>query len=226
MEQVYSRLGLRITFVDMREVAQVRRAITPETTNWSTARRPTNPMMSLTDLAAIGDLTQARGLLLVVDNTFATPYFQRPLDLGADVVLHRTTKYLNGHSDMVGGMLVTSRDDLAERIGYLQNAVGSVPGPMDCWLCPPRHQDAPAADATARRQRARDRRWLAKQPKVKKVYYPGLPDHPQHDLAQRQMQRFRRDDFGRVGRCGPAPGEWLSTLRCSSWPNPSAASRA
>jgi cystathionine gamma-lyase len=189
MEQVYSRLGLRTSFVDMRDVALVSRAITPAT-KLVYCETPTNPMMSLADLAAIGDLTQARGLLLVVDNTFATPYFQRPLAFGVDIVLHSSTKYLNGHSDMVGGILVTSRDDLAERIGYLQNAAGSVPGPMDCWLCLRGIKTLPLRmrqhDANGREIAA----WLVKQPKVKKVYYPGLPDHPQHDLARRQMQGF------------------------------------
>jgi cystathionine beta-lyase/cystathionine gamma-synthase len=189
MDQVYSRFGLRTTFVDMRDVALVSRALTPAT-RLVYCETPTNPMMSLADLTAIGDITQARGLLLVVDNTFATPYFQRPLALGADIVLHSSTKYLNGHSDMVGGILVTIRDDLAERLGYLQNAAGSVPGPMDCWLClrglktlPLRMQqhDANGRDIAA---------WLVKHPKVKKIYYPGLPDHPQHDLARRQMQGF------------------------------------
>jgi hypothetical protein len=95
---------------------------------------PTNPMMFLTDLAAVADLAQSRGIVTVVDNTFATPFFQQPLRLGCDVVLHSTTKYLNGHSDMVGGVLVTDRDDLAERLGFLQNSCGAIPGPFDCWL--------------------------------------------------------------------------------------------
>src|SRR4029079_4965263 len=133
MTRVYAELGLEFSFIDMREVGPVERAITPRT-RMVYCETPTNPMMFLTDLAAVGDLTQARGLLYVVDNTFATPFFQRPLGYGADIVLHSTTKYLNGHSDMVGGLLVTSRDDLAERLGFLQNAAGAVPGPMDCWL--------------------------------------------------------------------------------------------
>ena len=134
MERVYGRLGLSFTFVDMRDPENVSRAITPAT-RMVYGETPTNPMMFLADLEAIGHITQARGLLFVVDNTFATPFFQQPLGLGADLVLHSTTKYLNGHSDMVGGLLVTARDDLAERIGFLQNAAGGVPGPMDCWLC-------------------------------------------------------------------------------------------
>ncbi len=189
MEQVYERLGLRFTFVDMRDPEHVAQAITPAT-RLVYCETPTNPMMFLADLAAIGDITRARGLLFAVDNTFATPYFQRPLACGADIVLHSSTKYLNGHSDMVGGLLVTAREDLAERIGFLQNAAGGVPGPMDCWLCLRGIKTLPLRmrqhDATGRQIAA----WLVDHPKVKKVYYPGLPDHPQRDLARRQMQGY------------------------------------
>ena len=189
MERVYGRFGLSFSFVDMRDPERVARAITP-TTRLVYGETPTNPMMFLADLEAIGHITQARGLLFAVDNTFATPYFQQPLALGADIVLHSTTKYLNGHSDMVGGMLVTGRDDLAERIGFLQNAAGGVPGPMDCWLCLRGLKTLPLRmrqhDANGRELAA----WLVKHPKVRKVYYPGLPDHPQHALACRQMRGF------------------------------------
>jgi cystathionine beta-lyase/cystathionine gamma-synthase len=147
-------------------------------------------MMFLADLRAIGDIAQAHGLLFVVDNTFASPMLQRPLEFGADIVLHSTTKYLNGHSDMVGGMLVTSRDDLAERLGFIQNASGAVPGPMDCFLALRGAKTLPLRmrqhDANGRRVAA----WLAEQPKVERVYYPGLPDHPQHELAKKQMCGF------------------------------------
>jgi cystathionine beta-lyase/cystathionine gamma-synthase len=189
MERVYERLGLRFTFVDMRDPERVAQALTPAT-RLVYCETPTNPMMFLADLAAIGDITRARGLVFAVDNTFATPYFQRPLAFGADLVLHSSTKYLNGHSDMVGGMLVTAREDLAERIGFLQNAAGGVPGPMDCWLCLRGIKTLPLRmrqhDATGRRIAA----WLVEHPKVQKVYYPGLADHPQHALARRQMQGF------------------------------------
>jgi len=189
MERVYGRFGLSFSFVDMRDPERVARAITPAT-RLVYGETPTNPMMFLADLEAIGHITQARGLLFAVDNTFATPYFQQPLALGADIVLHSTTKYLNGHSDMVGGMLVTGRDDLAERIGFLQNAAGGVPGPMDCWLCLRGLKTLPLRmrqhDANGRELAA----WLVKHPKVRKVYYPGLPDHPQHALACRQMRGF------------------------------------
>jgi cystathionine beta-lyase/cystathionine gamma-synthase len=138
----------------------------------------------------VGDLTRARGLLYVVDNTFATPYFQRPLVFGADIVLHSTTKYLNGHSDIVGGILVTVRDDLAERLGFLQNAAGAVPGPMDCWLALRGIKTLPLRmrqhDANGRRIA----QWLSGRRDITKLYYPGLPSHPQHDLACRQMTGF------------------------------------
>jgi cystathionine gamma-lyase len=189
MERVYARLGLSFTFVDMREVSAVERAITPAT-RMIYCETPTNPMMNLVDLAAVGDLAQAHGYLFVVDNTFATPCFQRPLEFGADLVLHSTTKYLNGHSDMVGGMLVTSREDLAERLAFVQNAAGGVPGPMDCWLALRGIKTLPLRmrqhDANGRRIAE----WLTHQRGIEKVYYPGLPSHPQHELACRQMSGF------------------------------------
>jgi cystathionine gamma-lyase len=189
MERIYGNLGLRVSFVDMREVTGIERALTPST-RMIYCETPTNPMMNLTDLAAVGDLAQAHGYLCVVDNTFATPYFQRPLEYGADIVLHSTTKYLNGHSDMVGGLLVTSRDDIAERLGFIQNAAGAVPGPMDCWLALRGIKTLPLRmrqhDATGRRIAE----WLTRQPLVTKVYYPGLPSHPQHEIACRQMSGF------------------------------------
>jgi cystathionine beta-lyase/cystathionine gamma-synthase len=189
MTRVYGRLGLTFSFVDMRDPEAVARAVTPAT-RLVYCETPTNPMMFLADLGAIGDITQARGLLFAVDNTFATPVFQRPLSFGADIVLHSTTKYLNGHSDMVGGMLVTSRDDLAEQLGFLQNAAGAVPGPMDCWLALRGTKTLPLR---MRQHDANGRQiadWLVGHPKARKVYYPGLPDHPQHDLACRQMSGF------------------------------------
>jgi cystathionine beta-lyase/cystathionine gamma-synthase len=189
MERIYAELGLRFTFVDMRDVGNVERTL-GSATRMVYCETPTNPMMNLVDLAAVGDLTQARGLLYVVDNTFATPFFQRPLELAADIVLHSTTKYLNGHSDMVGGLLVTARDDLAERLGFIQNAAGAVPGPMDCWLALRGIKTLPLRmrqhDASGRRIAE----WLAQRGDVKKLYYPGLPSHPQHELACRQMTGF------------------------------------
>ncbi len=131
MTHIWARLGLTFTFVDAADARAIAAAVTPQT-KMIYVETPTNPMMRLCDLAAVGEIAQRAQALCVVDNTFATPCFQRPLEFGAHVVLHSTTKYLNGHSDMVGGMLVADRDDLAERLGFIQNGSGAVPGPFDC----------------------------------------------------------------------------------------------
>src|SRR5256885_9887190 len=133
MTLIWSRVGLDFSFVDASDTPNVAAALTPKTT-MIYAETPTNPMMRLCDLAAAGEVARKAKALFAVDNTFATPFFQQPLQFGADIVLHSTTKYLNGHSDMVGGMLVTTRDDVAERLGFIQNSSGAVPGPFDCWL--------------------------------------------------------------------------------------------
>ena len=189
MTQVFARLGLTFTFVDTRDIARVESAFTPAT-KMIFVETPSNPMMRLTDLAALGALAAARGVHLAVDNTFATPVFQQPLALGAHIVVHSTTKYLNGHSDMVGGAVVTSDDGVAERLGFLQNAAGAVPGPLDCWLA------LRGTKTLTLRMRQHDHNgrclaeWLAGHAAVRKVYYPGLADHPQHELASRQMRGF------------------------------------
>ncbi|HEX9726910.1 MAG TPA: PLP-dependent aspartate aminotransferase family protein [Gemmatimonadales bacterium] len=189
MEQVYAGLGLRFSFADARDLDALQAAITPAT-KMVFMETPTNPMMRLVDLSAIGEIARGSNLLFAVDNTFATPFFQRPIEHGADLVVHSTTKYLNGHSDMVGGMILTRRDDLAEQLAFLQNATGAVPGPMDCWLAlrgtktlalrMTRHDISGRQIAT----------WLDTHPKIARVYYPGLPSHEQHELACRQMRGF------------------------------------
>ena len=189
MEQVRSRFGLTFTYVDTREIDAVERAIQPAT-RMLFAETPTNPMMRLADLGALGALAKAHQLLFVVDNTFATPIFQRPFEHGADLVVHSTTKYLNGHSDMIGGMVVAKRDDLAERLAFLQKSVGAVPGPFDCWLV---LRGVKTLAVRMHRHDANGRRiaeWLAGDPRVETVYYPGLPGHPQYELACRQMSGF------------------------------------
>jgi len=189
MDRVMSRQGLAFSFVDTSDTAAVERAIGPQT-KLLFCETPTNPMMRLADLAALGSLAASRNLVFVVDNTFATPVFQRPFDFGADVVVHSTTKYLNGHSDMVGGLAVVKRDDLAEQLAFIQKSVGAVPGPFDCWLA------LRGAKTLAVRMRQHDEngrriaQWLAADQRVQRVYYPGLPSHPQHDLACRQMKGF------------------------------------
>lgn len=189
MVKVLGRLGMSFSFVDMRNPDRVAAAIT-DRTKMVFIETPTNPMMRLADLTAIGEMTRARGMLLAVDNTFATPVFQRPLEFGADVVVHSTTKYLNGHSDMVGGVVVTSSDAVAEQLAFLQNAAGAVPGPFDCWLA------MRGTKTLALRMRQHDQSgrkvasWLVQHPVVQEVFYPGLEDHPQHELAKRQMSGF------------------------------------
>jgi cystathionine beta-lyase/cystathionine gamma-synthase len=189
MTHIWARLGLSFTFVDGGNTETVAGAVTPRT-KIVYAETPTNPMLRLCDLAALGAIAKRAGALFVVDNTFATPCFQRPLEFGADLVLHSTTKYLNGHSDMVGGMLVTVRDDLAERLAFIQNGTGAIPGPFDCWLALRGIKTLPlrmrAHDANGRRIAE----WLERRPGVQRVYYPGLPSHPQHELACRQMSGF------------------------------------
>jgi cystathionine beta-lyase/cystathionine gamma-synthase len=189
MTHVFERLGLSFTFVDTRDVARIEGAVTAKT-KMVFVETPTNPMMRLTDLADVGRLANERGILLIVDNTFATPCFQLPLSFGAEVVVHSTTKYLNGHSDMVGGAVVTTRNDLADRLAFLQNAAGAVPGPLDCWLTlrgiKTLHLRMERHDATGRRIAA----WLEGHPAVERVYYPGLPSHEQYELACRQMSGF------------------------------------
>ena len=189
MTQIWARHGLRFTFVDAADAQRIADAVTPAT-RMIYAETPTNPLMRLCDLAAAAAVARRANALFVVDNTFATPFFQRPLELGADIVLHSTTKYLNGHSDMVGGMLVVQPDDVATRIGFIQNAAGAVPGPFDCWLC---LRGTKTLALRMRQHDANGRRiaqWLEQQAAVERVYYPGLPSHPEHELACRQMSGF------------------------------------
>lgn len=188
-EQVFSRYGIKFSYVNTRLVDEVEAAITPETRLvW--LETPTNPLLRLADLKAIGDLTKAHNLIYVVDNTFATPYFQRPLEYGADVIVHSTTKYLSGHSDIIGGAVITSNEELYEQIKFVQNATGAVPGPFDCYLA------LRGIKTLALRMREHERNavavaeFLQEHPQVKEVYYPGLTSHPQHELAKRQMSGF------------------------------------
>jgi len=188
-ERVFKRMGLTFTFVPSADIDAIEAAFRPET-RLVFVETPTNPMMQLTDIEAVSRRARARGVLVAVDNTFMTPYFQRPLALGADLVLHSVTKYLNGHSDMVGGALVTSHDGLAEQLKFLQNAAGGVPGPMDCWLAL-RGVKTLAVRMQQHEKNARElAAFLAAHPRVSKVFYPGLPSHPQHELARRQATGF------------------------------------
>ena len=188
-EKVYRRFGLDFSYVDAAQTGQFADALRPNT-KLVFVETPTNPMMALTDLAAVAKLAHAKGAKLVVDNTFMTPYFQRPLELGADVVVHSVTKYLNGHSDMVGGALVTSDAAVAEQLRFLQNAAGGGPGPMDCWLAL-RGTKTLAVRMARHEENARTlAEILAKRIGPGKVFYPGLASHPQHELAKRQASGF------------------------------------
>jgi cystathionine beta-lyase/cystathionine gamma-synthase len=187
--RVLERFGLTFTYVDTSNVDAVRKAMRPET-KIVYLETPTNPMMTITDLAACSNVAHDGGAIVVVDNTFCSPYIQRPIELGADVVLHSTTKFLNGHSDSVGGVVITNSDELGERVAFLQNAVGAILSPFDSWLVL-RGVKTLAVRMKQHEENGRAvSKYLTSQKKVKKVYYPGLPDHPQHTLAKKQMNGF------------------------------------
>jgi len=187
--KVLERFGLTFSFVDMRDVKNVANAVTDKTAMIYT-ETPTNPMMTLTDLSEVAKVARQCGAMMVVDNTFASPYFQRPLTLGADIVVHSATKYLGGHSDLVSGIVATNRADLAERIKFLQNAVGAVPGPFECWLLLRSSKtlavrmDRHASNAMLVAE------YCSAHARVLTTHYPGLPTHPQHELAKKQMSGF------------------------------------
>ena len=188
-DKVLRRYALTFTYVDTSKLDEVERAIT-SSTRMLFVETPTNPVMQLTDLRAAADLAHRHGVRLVVDNTFASPYIQRPIEFGADLVVHSTTKYLNGHSDSVGGIVIAVRDDDIAWLAFVQNAEGAILGPFDSWLVlrgtktlPLRMQQHSATGLALAE-------FLTAHPKVKKVYYPGLPTHPQYALAQSQMRGF------------------------------------
>ncbi|HKQ09481.1 MAG TPA: cystathionine gamma-synthase [Blastocatellia bacterium] len=188
-DKIMSKFGVEFSYVDAREPQNVEDAVRAET-RMVFIETPTNPVMSLVDIAAVSEITRRRGLRLVVDNTFMSPYFQRPLELGADIVLHSTTKYLNGHSDSVGGVVVLNDDEDARQMAFIQNAAGAILAPMDAFLI------MRGTKTLAVRMRQHDdngrqvAQFLAEHPAARKVYYPGLKSHPQHELARRQMSGF------------------------------------
>ncbi|MDE3152675.1 MAG: cystathionine gamma-synthase [Gemmatimonadota bacterium] len=188
-DKILQPMGLKFSYVDTRDPQRVADAVTPAT-RAIVVETPTNPLMRLTDLAAVSQIAKKAGALLIVDNTFASPFFQQPFKLGADIVFHSTTKYLNGHSDMVGGIALCNDDALADRLNFVQNAAGAVPGPLDCWLAlrgtKTLHLRMPRHDANGRAIA----QWLAERLGPEQVNYIGLPTHPQHELAKRQMTGF------------------------------------
>jgi cystathionine beta-lyase/cystathionine gamma-synthase len=187
--RVVEKFGVEFTYADTSNLNAVRDSLR-DNTRILFLETPTNPMMTITDIAACAELAHKRGALVVVDNTFCSPYLQRPIDLGADIVVHSTTKFLNGHSDSVGGVVVSNSDEVAEKIGFLQNAIGAILSPFDSFLVlrgiktlavrMKRHEENGQAMAN----------YLAHHAKVQKIYYPGLKDHPGHELAKRQMNGF------------------------------------
>jgi cystathionine gamma-lyase len=186
-DKVFRPGGLSFDFVDLTNASAVDAALAKKPKCvW--VETPTNPMLKLIDIAAVAEKSHRVGAMVVVDNTFMTPYFQRPLELGADIVVHSTTKYLNGHSDVVGGVAVTNDDALAERLRFLQNAVGGVPGPLDCFLVLRGLKTLPVRMQRHAENAAFLAEKLAGHPKIAKVTYPGLSSHPQHALAKRQMK--------------------------------------
>jgi len=188
-DPVFSQMGISFSFVRMGDLDAVRKAVRPETKCiW--IETPSNPLLNLVDIAGLTKIAKEAGVITIADNTFMSPYFQRPMDLGVDIVIHSVTKYLNGHSDVVGGAVITRDKDHAEKISYISNALGLGCSPFDAWLVlrgvktlGPRmeaHQRGAMAVA----------KFLASHPRVERTYYPGLPDHPQHELAKRQMSGF------------------------------------
>ncbi len=188
-ERIMRRYNVETSYVTAGNVADYEKAIRPNTKLiW--LETPTNPLLRLVDIRAVAEVAHRHNLLLVVDNTFSSPYFQQPLELGADIVLHSTTKYINGHSDVIGGAVVTSNEEVYEALKFHQNAAGAVPGPFDVWLT------MRGIKTLAVRMRQHEEnahsvaRFLMEQKRVEKVYYPGLPSHPDHELAKQQMSGF------------------------------------
>jgi len=189
MVRVYGAWGLKSRFVDMYTAANVAREIGPDTKLiW--IETPTNPMLNVVDIKAVCDIARQHGILTCVDNTFASPYLQNPLDLGADIVLHSATKYLGGHSDVVHGCLIVKDAELGQRLHFLQNAVGAVPGPQDCFLILRGIKTLHLRVERSCQNAEKIARYLAAHPKVAKVFWPGFEDHPNHAIAKKQMRMF------------------------------------
>jgi cystathionine beta-lyase/cystathionine gamma-synthase len=187
--QVLSNFGLQFTYVDTTNLAAVEKSIRGNT-KFVFIESPTNPLMALTDIAAVARIAHRRGAELVVDNTFMSPYFQRPISLGADIVLHSTTKFLNGHSDGLGGVLVATKAEHAEKFAFVQKAAGAIMSPFECWLVLRGVKTLAVRMIQHEINGHAVARFLESHDKVKEVFYPGLPDHPQHELAKRQMSGF------------------------------------
>lgn len=187
--KVLARLGIESTFVDTTDLEAIRQAIQPNT-KAIYVETPTNPLLKVTDIQAVADVAHEHDLLFVVDNTFATPYWQNPIPLGADIVLHSATKYLGGHSDLVAGLVVVNSEKLAEEIHFIQNAVGGILGPQDAWLLIRGIKTLGLRMEAIERNAQEIVTFLSQHPAVSKVYYPGLTTHPQHELSKKQTTGF------------------------------------
>ena len=189
MVRVFQEFGLKFTFVDLSDPAKLELAITPATKMvW--IETPTNPLLRLVDIAAVAAITKPRGIQLVVDNTFASPYLQNPLDLGADIVMHSVTKYLGGHSDTVMGAIILNDDEMAKQLAFIQNACGAVPGPQDCFLVLRGIKTLHVRMQRHCENAMKIARYLEQHPNVSQVYYPGLESHRGHEMAKKQMRDF------------------------------------
>ena len=187
--QVMANLGLEFSYVDTSNLEATKRAMRPNT-KYVWLETPTNPLMTVSDISAVAKIAHAGGAELIVDNTFMSPYFQRPLELGADMVMHSTTKFLNGHSDGLGGVIVCSKAKQAEQLAFLQKSSGGILSPFECWLILRGVKTLAVRMERCNQNGMKVAQFLAGHKKVKKVYYPGLKDHPQHQLAKRQMKGF------------------------------------
>jgi cystathionine beta-lyase/cystathionine gamma-synthase len=187
--KVYEKFGIKFHYVNMQEAENIRPYIN-EKTQLIWTETPTNPLMNITDIAAVANISKEHGLVLCVDNTFASPYLQNPLDLGADIVMHSATKYLGGHSDVIQGCLVMNDNDLRDQLYFIQKSCGAVPGPMDCFLVLRGIKTLHVRMQRHCENGEKIARWLRAHPKVGKVYWPGFEDHPNHDIAKKQMRGF------------------------------------
>jgi cystathionine beta-lyase len=189
MTKVFARYGVKFQFAGIGDTQKLESLITSKTKMvW--VETPTNPMLNIIDIAAVCNLVKGRGIIVCVDNTFASPYLQNPLDLGADLVLHSATKYLGGHSDVIHGAVITKNEELASQLRFLQNAVGAVPGPQDCFLVLRGIKTLHIRVERACQNAAAIAEFLKQHPKVGKVYYPGFAEHPGHETAKKQMRMF------------------------------------
>ena len=188
---VIPRMGIEISFVDMRDPGNVKKHLRPNTKGiW--IETPSNPLLNIVDIKAVVEIAKEKGLVTIADNTYLSPYFQRPFEFGVDIVMHSTTKYLNGHSDVVGGAIIVNKDrgDLGDRISHLFNALGTACSPQDAWLVLRGVKTLPQRMEAHQRGATAIAKFLEEHPKIKKVYYAGLPSHPQSALIKKQMKGF------------------------------------